>query len=264
MSERTQLAAEAATLEQGTSVRMVCPFCGGGRSEEASLVLSCTDDGALLFVCHRSNCGASGRLGGGPSLRRPEKRPPAPRVLDVTGGGYLTDYMAQAVRQHWPFPEFPAYWRYIPRMDRLAMPVKGPLYEHRGYIARALPGSEVTPKALTFREAIAFPWQHWVLIGGRRLYVVEDIPSAERLGVAGENAVAILGTHITDEMMEEIVRVAQTEKLSIVVALDKDAIKKTLAYAAQLSLRWDASAMMIPKDFKNMTTKELNECLNGT
>lgn len=272
MNERAQLAAEAETLDQGASIRMVCPFCGGGRSGEATLVLSHTDDGALLFVCHRDNCGASGRLGGGPSLRRAEKRPASPRVLDISGSTYLTDYQEEQLRKQWPFPAFPAYWRWLPRLGRLIFPVKGPLWEHRGYLARLVPGVNypqtmmMGPKVLTFREAIAFPWQHWVLGRERTpIYVVEDIPSAERLGVAGVNAVAILGTYMTEDMMTEIIEVATIRNSMIVMALDKDAIKKTLAYTEQLKLRaTEVTALIIPKDFKNMTQEELNACLNGT
>lgn len=265
MSERAQLALDAAALEPGTSVRMVCPFCGGGSSNEACMVLTHADDGALLFVCHRAHCGASGRLGGGPVLRRPDARPS--RTNSVPEGTVLVDLppaVQAEIRRQWHFDIPPLSWGWVEQWQRVMMPVRSPKWKHRGWCARALDRGRRGAKTLQYRETEEGPFIHWTGDSSAVIVVVEDIPSAERLAQNGYRACAILGTYIDDEAQVEIVREAQREQAAVYVALDRDAAHKTFAYTATLGMLVPAYALLLPKDFKNMTDTEISDCMNAT
>lgn len=57
-----------ASVEPGQQYRILCPFCMGGSSREASLSLRIDDTGrAAVYNCFRATCGESGtvRLRGG-------------------------------------------------------------------------------------------------------------------------------------------------------------------------------------------------------
>lgn len=253
---------DAAALEPGTSIRTVCPFCGGGRSGEASMVLSHADDGALLFVCHRAHCGASGRLGGGAVLRRPERRETVIRTYDGLRAE-LPEETQGLIRERWHFGRaLPPTWAWSG--TRLLMPVRGPQREHRGWLARAL--DDRKPKVLTYREVADGAFVHWAgnPLPGIRIVVVEDIPSAERLGMLGYWAVALLGTHMNDEAQREIVSQSLRFASTVTVALDRDASNKTLAYAQALRWHTAALALLIDKDFKDMTDSEVLVCMSVT
>lgn len=260
MTARAQLALDAAALEPGTSVRMVCPFCGGGRSREPCMVLTHGDDGALLFVCHRAHCGASGRLGGGPVLRRPDRRETVVRPYDGPRFAIPED-VAAAVQERWHFNvSLPDTWCWSG--SRLMMPIRGPLHEHRGWIGRAL--DDRKPKVLTYREAVDCAFIHWAGDRARQtIVVVEDIPSAERLARLHYRGVALLGTHMDDLAQREIVGEALRNDVRVLVALDRDAARKTLAYTEALRWHVPAAAVLLTHDVKDMADGGIHACMNA-
>jgi hypothetical protein len=265
VSERAIIAAEGSTLEPGGSVRTVCPFCQGGRSSEKTLVITLSDDGALLFVCHRANCGARGSLGGGCIVRKPEKRLPTPRPLDTDELYPIYGREIELIEGDWHMKP-PRWWKHHVGMHMIAMPVFDPQFRTRGHILRQYPGYKgPKPKSLTFKEKVDEPWLHWASVG-RHIFVVEDIPSAERLALLGYGAVAILGSYIGDDAMLEIVSVANRRKDdTLYISLDRDATKKAMEYADKIRLLHHRVCVLTPypKDFKNLSPEELNECLSG-
>jgi hypothetical protein len=114
---------------------------------------------------------------------------------------------------------------------------------------------------LNYKEILDQPWQHWAYTKGDRIFVVEDIPSAERLAQAGVGAVALVGTHASDDCVDEMVEVAKGRP--IFLALDKDAVGKSFAILDRLSLRARAFVALLPVDIKDMTHGELVSWLNG-
>lgn len=273
MSERTELALEGECLAVGSSVRMVCPFCRGGRSREATLVLTHTEEGALLFVCHRANCGASGRLGvagvggacAGPAPRQPRTVPP--ESLSP-----LSAEICESVFRSWGVSAAGANYRWHEESGRLAMPVLSPTRRHRGWVLRELPGvvRHGRPKSLTFREDVIEPWVHWAH-GPTALYlneapthllIVEDIPSADRLAQAGVTACALMGTHIAATVEDEILRVGEAYRV-LHVALDRDAVKKSIDYKEKLALRRHCQVFVPVPDFKDMSPVEFHRCLES-
>jgi hypothetical protein len=146
----------------------------------------------------------------------------------------------------------------------IAMPVLDPRAGLRGHILRKYPGDKGPgAKSLTFKEKVDEPWLHWAGIG-RNVFIVEDIPSAERLAMLGYGAVAIMGSYIGDDAMLEIVQVAKQHADSkVYVSLDRDAAHRSAAYADKLRLLHKHVTVLTPtpKDFKDLTPEELNACL---
>lgn len=270
---RAQLAIEGAALELGESVRMVCPFCGGGSTNEKSLVLTHTDDGALLFICHRDHCGIRGSLGGVSGVRsldvgvQPRNRlRPEPQSGVLALG--LLDVEAPEQRDAcmiaWHLKYVPSGWGWSRRLQRVAMPVLSPTSLVRGYVCRQLDPREPGPKTLNYKDVFDQPWLHWGYgSNARRVWIVEDIPSCERLFQVGETACALMGTYASADVLEEILAVAKGRPL--IVALDKDAIKSSVTLMEELRLRHSGPvvASLLLKDIKNMNDKELNECLKS-
>jgi hypothetical protein len=65
---------------------------------------------------------------------------------------------------------------------------------------------------------------------------------------------------MTDEACDELVSEAER----VVFALDRDAFHKSVALEQKLRIHFDKTAsLLLPKDFKNMTNKEVLECLES-
>jgi len=257
---------EGASLERGESVRMVCPFCNGGSSNEKSLSIHHNEDGAILFFCHRDRCGAKGKLGGGlwSGNARPERRVHAPVVVDPQAYIAISPDIAEYVRRTWHFAELPVYWKWDPHRLRVMFPVFSPLYERRGWVARSL-DRECYPKTVTQKEVLDEPWLHWPeSANGKSVWIVEDIPSAERLCRTREQSVcALMGTHASNDVKEEILMTARGRP--IIVALDRDAVGKSIALMDELRMRHSGpvNVYVLAKDIKDMTARELTECLKN-
>lgn len=252
---------QATELEPGQSVRLVCPFCGGGGTNEKCLSLTHTDDGALLFHCYRANCGASGRLGGSRRLVHTRPKPAKPSRVKEN-----IEHRMECLYFHgraWGMTAAQLHAlgaMYDPETDRLALPIWSPQKILRGRVLRVWPDSKVLPKTLTWLYEDV-PVTSWFGENWSGVVVVEDIPSAMRIARMGYRAVALNGTHMTDDAVEELDRNAD----SVLWALDPDATSKASAWCMRTRMYFNNSAvMMIDKDFKDMTDAEVSGWLSDT
>lgn len=97
------------------------------------------------------------------------------------------------------------------------------------------------------------------------MYVVEDIPSAERLRERGVTACALMGVHAADDVVAEIASVAARSRSPVIIALDRDAVPNAFGLRDRLFHRTDGKvivAVLKDVDVKNMTHEELNDWLN--
>lgn len=258
---RAAVAAEAAELEPGDTVRVVCPACGGGRSRERSMSITAAEDGAVLFLCYRASCGARGAIGGSPTrianLVRTRQRKykvkedPSYRFVEFMG----PPYPCMGEVEHYELEDFGCAWD--PETGRLAMPVYSPVGRVRGWVLRALDGR--LPKTLAVPTA-AEPQLGWnkTYRNPEQVVVVEDIPSAIRLGEFGVRAVSLLGTHMTEEAKDELIQ----EATDVAFALDRDAYAKAQGLARDMRIHFrECTAVLLPKDFKDQTDEEVMGCL---
>jgi hypothetical protein len=115
---------------------------------------------------------------------------------------------------------------YAPYLDRFVYAVRGPHGSHRGVIARSFSGA--VPKSLTYKY-LDEPFLGWCSGSGGDgpLVVVEDWVSAEKVATAGFDTVALNGTLLNEERLEEIASVTAS---SVVLAYDPDAYGVALIY----------------------------------
>lgn len=254
---RAELELDALELEPGQSVRMTCPFC---KANGKTLSLTHKDDGTLLYHCYRASCVGGGVLGKGatyakPPAERSSRTKPyiEERLRQPCGNGRVWDLLACELYDEG------VLWD--PETHRFALPVYTPGCRLRGRVLRVPPGDTRHPKALTWMYEEG-PTLAWNRVGRDTVVVVvEDIPSALKLGVRGYRAVALNGTHMTAEAFEELDRNAD----NVVWALDKDAFAKAQAYHKQYRMYFGEScALLLPKDFKDMGWEEIDECLSET
>lgn len=156
----------------------------------------------------------------------------------------------------------PSYWKLHKGTEtgwRILMPVKGPKGNVRGYLLRNFKGNNTGAKTLTYQQTTE-PWVHWAqYTSGVPFHViVEDIPSAERLAAVNVGAIALMGTHMTDDVESEILE--HTAGQMLVVALDRDAVRKGIAIRDRLRMRKSTRVTvgLLEKDVKDMTEEELD------
>jgi hypothetical protein len=261
---KAELEIEYADLAPGESRRDLCPQCGGGESREKTFVVTKSEtNDALLFFCFRSKCRARGAVGGSPTRlasfvpTRPKrfktKPDPSGRFIPIVLGTESSIWELSLE----VLSEFGAEWDNYD--NRLALPVYGPIGAIRGWVLRDITGTRE-------KKVLAYPTKEEPQLGWNRQYftpedvvVVEDIPSAIRLGQFGVRAVALNGTHLTEEATDELVGEAQC----VVFALDRDAFDKAKRLEKQLRIHFDKTAcLLLPKDFKNQNNEEVVNCLS--
>ena len=266
---RAAIAAEGMTLEPGQSIRMVCPFCGGGSSGERSMSIKLSEEnGLLLYHCFRANCPAAGVIGNTGNVIRMTR--PAPSTWQPWDCSSMDPYIPDAAMekvQAWRLSVVASSILWDHDTNRLALPVYGPMEDLRGYVLREVGNRR--PKTLSARLRNDVPFQSWTRRGYQlhepsRIYVVEDIPSAERLRYLGRQAVALLGCTPSDEALTEIAFEARRRGgCEIAVALDADATQQALRLQRQYSMRGPSRVLVLPKDIKDMTDIEVTEWLNA-
>lgn len=225
MSAPKAIAALAFAQGFGTTSRSMCPKCLGGGKEEESLSLTVDEAGGVHWICFRASCGYKG----GPRGSRPVHavaRTVEPRIY-TRPIHELSDEQNEALRKLYgtTFPE--SGIGYTRENDRFLLPVEGPSgHKRRGYLARSLSGD--SPKSLSYVEARPFIHFAYPKQTARRFtaVVVEDWFSSEKVAEAGYIGISINGTHLNQEMVNEIRELG----LATVIALDGDAFVKGLGY----------------------------------
>lgn len=241
------------TPPAGEQLRDVCPFCGGGRTREKSFVVV-NEGGVLKYICHRASCGKAGI--GEPGLTAckaeryvapwPSTRTPGKSELSVLRDKYhLSDGDLSRLRPLACKDEYghPRWW----------YPIFGPHGSTHGGVARTL--ESIRPKSLTFIEEGYKLGSWYVRDGADTVVLVEDQVSAARLG-GHITTVALMGCHLNDTLMLFLAK--HTKHLKI--ALDYDALDKAVKMADKVGPYFHTTQVLaVPKDFKNMTSEELDE-----
>lgn len=252
---------EGVKLDVGATKNVDCCFCEGGDRHDRN-TLSITRDSTylLLYICHRVKCGARGRLmssrGDAPEpsaqkkfIPNPYKRPV--QELSIDELAIISDLWYVDLED-----VYDAGWAVAGQEDGLLpllIPVISPTGVIRGHVLR-IQNKDGTKTVRSFKTADE-PWLAWYVQNSDHIVVVEDQISALR---AAEfcTSVALLGTEMSQEKFEEIVRVAGNK--TIWLALDKDALKKGFELLKRYRLYFpNLNLLFIQKDIKNLTTSQL-------
>ena len=134
------------------------------------------------------------------------------------------------------------------------MSIRSPKFMHRGWVLRDIRGMART-KALTYIDEGEVPIS-WYKHQDKTqpLILVEDIPSAVR-AAKYVSSVALLGTHLGIDRIEEIV---QQNFTRVRIALDQDATEKAFRHLRKWGAFFnEVDVLPLPKDLKDMTEDEL-------
>lgn len=214
----------AQDIEPGTRSRVLCPKCGGGDSKECSLSLFRDHSNRIAWKCFRAKCGYSGAPKGvsessTKTYRTPKffTQPYEQVTRDTPEGLFLYErYGISLVNISWSVDA-----------RRYVLPITGPTGNLRGTVAYSF---DDKAKTIPYRERVDEPWMHFTYRASNAItcVIVEDWFSAQKVYTAGQSAVALLGTILNRERIDEIK--SATKGLQVVLALDADAYAKSIKY----------------------------------
>lgn len=233
----------------------LCPSCKGGATGEKSMSVGRTN-GLLWWKCHRNSCGFSGGARVGDSAGGGPKRQGMVYVVEP-----LFDEMVDYLSTKFGIDSYTIQntWMWTDNYSgRVVMPIFDEHNRRCGDLLRSYYGQE--PKALINRldNYKGGSWYNNTKYP-THIVVVEDQPSALKLSaVPGVNAIALLGTSMSDELSNRIH--AAYPGIPVVISLDQDATSTALLTVVN-ARRFIKNIKMITlnKDIKNMDTKEFDE-----
>lgn len=249
----------AGSLQIGETRRLRCPFCEGGTSRENSFSLSRTSDAECLYCCFRATCSRSGRLAC-PGFRLTSdtsdssprsKRQASIRVFTGRTVALEKEWLSNLSDAYGIFPDeaIREGWKQAVEDGSLVCPIRGPDAVPRGILTRSrtpkYPGEKTHSKLYPQTDGVRQGWFRRAGISHSPVVVVEDVISA--LKVSRQfTAVALLGTHLDQDRLDEIVSVSKI----VVLALDNDATEKAIGYQKKFGLQAEIKVAMLEKDLK--------------
>lgn len=241
------------------AVPSACPTCH--RPESWSVWIG--KSGYPMGTCHRALCAFGSRQLEGISIPTPKKKEPRHFTRPIAP---LTEDQQRLLEGKYDLDpglvDGYSYWD-----DRFVLPVFGPIgYNRRGVIAYSLSGR--TPKSLPYNEKPDEPFIHWAkpVARVRHLVVVEDWFSAEKVASTNEAmGIAIMGTHIHQGQINELVLMAGHYDATTWIALDRDAFPKTIQYIASYREQFPRGlfAWSLRQDLKYETRERISAALAG-
>lgn len=245
-------------LAEGDSVGgQVCPECNGGRTGEKSLRVS-RYKGRLRAKCYRASCGWTYVSGQASFSSAVVQKPKELRHFLAVNNRPLNDVELDKFSDKFHIERGMfewAQWTHVDDFDngrgpRIVMPILGPEGRVRGKTYRSWEGH--LPKA-QINKLVDEQMICWYKPApyGKVLVVVEDQPSALRIAAAGVDSLALCGTEVTAERMQEIKRQKYNK---VFICLDDDALAKAVKIVAEWRLRMaNLKVKHIDVDVKNMT-----------
>lgn len=204
---------DLATLPEGQHNSLLCPKCGGGKSQEKSLNVVVGKHG-MKWICHRASCGWCGVEG------------------DIHNATlYTNNGHTRAVDK-----DEPGYLRW---------PIRDNEFNCVGWEYRATEKWRKPKSMLNINEdwcGLHFPSP----VRGGTVLIVEDRRSAERMNPYFPT-VSLMGTHLSDDKITYLL--AQGIKCGL-LALDNDAITKAIKIKRQQPLICDI--IYLQEDIKDM------------
>lgn len=276
MNAREELLLTYDSLADGESCAgELCPACKGGDTKEHTLSVS-KDDGQIKWICHRASCrfrGVSGsyvRGSEGSRTAQVDKRGMWGRELCRSASSIPNSIREELRLRYCITPQHLSKWKvgWDEQTERLVIPVLGPAQEELGAVVRSL-NKEVTPKAILHTEKDALSWFMARKQQSERATISRTIPTQSDIIIVEDqfsairasdflSSVALLGTHLNEERMEQI-RLVNANR--VFLALDSDAFDSTIRYC----IRYRSLLKMIPvkldKDLKDLNDEQLREVL---
>ena len=252
---RNALPPELQAAIDGGIARTRCPRCDGGTEAESSLSIRYSDDGVVSFKCFRATCGWFGLTLIDPDAVYDFKKIKEANVyrkptVPVQGDGRASLILDYGLN---PATWTAHGWRMSEDGGELVLPILDQYCRERGHITRTL----TTPKRVYTYKATCQPFLDWWFADHNTapVVVVEDCLSACRLRGLGYNAVALLGTNLSQADAREIQEVSKLR--DIYLALDRDAFGKAIKLRARHKHILDlAGVICLDEDIKNIPSDD--------
>lgn len=261
---RLLISMTGANMQDGESSREeLCPSCFGGSSAEKAFSIQRSGN-TMFFKCFRASCGIKGSVDVHGTLGDQE-RSVVPKSIDMRR--MFTGKLVPLEPAHnrllgakygiWA-DELKELVSFDPEEGRFAFKVKSLGGVERGLNLRSFDPYKLKWDA--YREAWDQPWLAWYdrpyVRKDSPLLIVEDQISALKAS-RQHPTVALLGTNLTLEMVQEIGLLSGNRR--VMLALDKDATTKAIEYIEQFRFFTNGRFVALPldKDIKFMSTPEL-------
>lgn len=255
-STRDNVALIGQSLEEGASIREVCPRCGGGSSGERSLSVT-RKEGHLVWQCFRAKCNFKGATGGSGLVRKAERKADKRRKVWEGTTHPVPEDVEGRIREMWHMDVPDDWWWTTDYGGRVAMSIRSPRFTHRGWVLRAITPTEGA-KALTYTNEGEQGISWYKTSPHRGTVVVEDIPSAVRASKF-VNSVALLGTGIG---MDRAIEIADHAPRPLYIAFDQDATALAFRWARRYALLWgDVHVLPLKHDIKDMEDNDIETLL---
>jgi len=226
------------------TTRIVCPYCGGGRTKERSCLVY-ERDGVHFYRCFRASCehpkgvyqGSADLTGIQRVVRWPDVGLlPPPRMRWLADKFQLTNDDLSRLRPMWAEDR---YW--YPIVDEHGAP--------NGGVARSY---WATPKSLTFTDN----WGTGAWYKGPDtgyIWLVEDQVSACKMA-EHHTTVALLGVGLSSHLAQHLATLGKR----VVVALDGDALAVAVKVSEKLQgAGCNTSVVFLERDIKNMHKEDV-------
>ena len=246
---------EDLTLNESENVRVNCPSCGGRRTLTAIKM-----DGIVIFNCYRVSCKIKGAIKSGYTRQDLEfilkKRSPTDLENKLDTFMY-PEYVSHDVNNPL-MDDFITAWgledvslSYDVKDKRAVFPIRSDSGALIDAVGRSLTNHH--PKWLRYGSDADY---YTTRIGSDIVVVVEDVISAEVVSkMCKVEGMALLGTNLSEETKRKL-----KEYNKILIALDPDAIKKTIRYTKELKLEHShVYAVSLKDDLKYKVNEDLTK-----
>lgn len=232
-----------------------CPFCRGKNTFSASC-----EYGILMYNCYKLGCNVRGKFDTdmtAAEIRR-HIRPPPDEAKKEMETMEIPAQLVEPTRQHTKHNRFMRRWGivgntfYDVQQERVVFPIyhKSQMIDA---IGRAV-GANQNPKWYRYTGAA----NHYTIGTGRTILIVEDVVSAmvAYQELPDVTCMAILGTSMNTKHFEKI-----GEYDKAVIALDPDAVAKTIEYRREIEL-WtgkQTTALSLSDDVKYRMPEDIEK-----
>lgn len=234
--------------------RMECPWC---HKPDFTITAAA---GGYLYNCYHDSCRAVNPSAGfypTDSVPIEQERRPRKRRKQFTYGtrGLTPTEFAWYHRKYGLEPNtvLAAGVKYAPKVERYVFPIQGPYGEPRGILARRFGRPKDKKKAIAY-PAEDKPFAHWAIPEQEckhSVVIVEDYLSALRIQQLDYTALALLGTHLPMDTLNDLIAYKPTE---VVIALDPDATEKAFRMQRNIRLYFPkVRVAVLEQDIKDMT-----------
>lgn len=271
-SLRNEIRLLGLSLEDGQTLRTICPNCNAAHEETFILT---RDSDRLLYQCKRASCNTKGRIVSNSALKsgsHNQKKVFKPKYFEG---------------EAWPLDEQTPIWSTLKSKynfsdeDIEVFTQEGvtfeledfsglkflhfPIYREGKLIGTCRKSINHKPKerrkSKLYPHIQGIPYYYFPNVGrSKELFIVEGCMDAIKLACMNKSAMALNGTSLNIGWFAEYLKEAEWIE-TVVLALDPDAQSIARRMEKDLSLFINSKVLALPKDPKDCTKEELNEYL---